>query len=220
MSEEKRTQGSGGKSGKSGSGGGRKNKRRYFRRKGKSPASGEAAAAPAPAAESGKAEPAQAQAQAEGRKSSRKRRSSGPAADARTDNNQEARRKRRSRRRSSDRRKRGEPNPEMPQVMDVPETKNYVEPSAVYIHTHIVRPAYRDSAAEYRSEALSHFTGSGTVLNEMSMTRLAGEINQQLDDWFTRQAEPPRRISLEDLDMDDERYTDYTEYTDDEEDEE
>lgn len=216
MSEEKRTQGSSGSSGK---GGGRKNKRRYFRRKGKSSGGGGAAGDAKPEAKPEQNESAQGESKS--RKGGGKRRSGGtggtggPGADIRAEN-QEARRKRRSRRRSSNRRKRGEADAEMPQVVEIPETPGYVEPSAVYVHTHIVRPAYRDSAAEYRSEALSHFTGSGTVLNEAAMERLAGEINQQLDDWFTRQAEPPRRIRLEELDLGDERYADYVDDTDEE----
>jgi hypothetical protein len=87
-----------------------------------------------------------------------------------------------------------------------PEPERYQEPVDVFVHTHIVRPAYRDAGSDYVSET-SFLSGRRPAEASIHMERLQEEINSHLDTYFNRSNTPikvTREIGDEDWDTEDE----------------
>ena len=83
-----------------------------------------------------------------------------------------------------------------------PESERYQEPVDVYVHTHIVRPAYRDAGNDYMSE-ISFLSGPRPSNLSIHMERLQEEINGHLDEYFNRPNTPvkvTREAGYEDWD--------------------
>ncbi len=159
MSEEKKSNDK-----KSGSEGGRSN-RRYYRQRGKKKGdqgggSSEAAPSTGGGAEA-KGGQGEAKAASEGSSSSSSRRKrsnrSNKGGNKTPSQNQNKDRSSSSKRRSNSRKRRSRRPAAEPMVetgIEVPETPNYVEPQAVYVYEHLIRPAYRD-ASDYRPDSFS-----------------------------------------------------------------
>lgn len=176
----------------SGGGGGKRNNRRYFRRR-RNKGGGEGQAAPSQEKEQNRAQP---EAKGQGNRSQEQR-----------SEQQERRRKRRrssnNRRSSSSRRQRRQEQSEQT-VQSVPEPERYQEPVDVYVHTHIVRPAYRDAGGEYISDG-SFLSGRRPPEASIHMERLQEDIRGQLDEYLNRQPTPVKVTrELGDEDWDDE----------------
>ncbi|RLT41301.1 MAG: hypothetical protein DWI57_07195 [Chloroflexi bacterium] len=121
------------------------------------------------------------------------------AGSARGNSNRGGGNKRRS---SSRRQRRPEQHDLLPPV--APETERYQEPLDVYVHTHIVRPAYRDAGNDYVSET-SFLTKRPPAELTIHMERLQEEINGHLDEYFNRPKTPAKVIrEAGDEDWDDE----------------
>lgn len=168
-------------------GGGKSNNRRYFRRRRKGPGTGG----------EGQAAPSQEKQQSRPQSDPKPQGSRPPE---QRNEQQEKRRKRRrsnnssstNRRSSSSRRqRRDEQTSSAPLV--APEPERYQEPVNVYVHTHIVRPAYRDAGGDYVSEA-SFLTGRHPAEASIHMERLEDDIRKQLDEYLNRPAVPVKVI--------------------------
>ncbi len=227
MTDQQPQKGEGAESG----GGGKRSNRRYFRKRNKNKGSegGERGApsqgSPSQGKEQNRSQPdakAQNQQTSEQRERRRKRRRSNSNSNASGNNsggnsdggnssggNSGSRSGRSggggnsSRRRSSSRRQRRQEQPEvLPPV--APETERYREPVDVYVHTHIVRPAYRDAGNDYVSEK-SFLSKRPPAELTIHMERLQEEINIHLDEYFNR-PNAPVKVTREsgDEDWDDE----------------
>jgi hypothetical protein len=199
----------------SGGGGGKSNNRRYFRRRRKGSGTGagsggEGQAAPAPEKE-------QARTQSDSKPQQGNR---GP--EPQRNEQQEKRRKRRrsgggnssgggsgggnnnSRRSGSGRRGRRDEQGTVQTA--APEPERYREPMDVYVHTHIVRPAYRDAGNDYVSEK-SFLAERRPPESSIHMDRLEEDIRKQLDEYLNRPVVPVKVI----FEMGDEGWDDETE---------
>ena len=186
----------------SGGGGGKSNNRRYFRRRRKGSGTGagsggEGQAAPAPEKE-------QARTQSDPKPQQGNR---GP--EPQRNEQQEKRRKRRrsgggnssgggsgggnnnSRRSGSGRRGRRDEQGTVQTA--APEPERYREPMDVYVHTHIVRPAYRDAGNDYVSEK-SFLAERRPPESSIHMDRLEEDIRKQLDEYLNRPVVPVKVI--------------------------
>ncbi|MBX3050007.1 MAG: hypothetical protein KF753_00960 [Caldilineaceae bacterium] len=157
--------------------GGKSKNRRYFRRRRKGSGGGKEGQGAKeqdksqPAAQSQSERPAEAK--SEGQEKRRKRRRS---------NNSNKRRSS-----SSRRQRRQEQTEKLPPV--APEPEHYVEPVDVFVHTHIVRPAYRDAGSDYVSEA-TFLSGRRPPEASVHIERLQEELRGHLDKWFDQPAGP------------------------------
>lgn len=177
---------------KSGSGGGGKRKnRRYFRRRKNKNKGGQGNAqdgGPSSGEQQRDQQGGQSQAKAQG----------GRGTDQQGDQPQKRRKRRRSNnrgggdsnQRSSNRRRRRQGRTESPAPV-APEPEGYVEPVDVFVHTHIVRPAYRDAGNEYVSEA-SFLSKRRPAEASAHIERLQEEIRGHLDEWFNRPNTPAK----------------------------
>jgi len=176
----------------SGAGGGKNGNRRYFRRRRKGSGPGaEGQAAPAPEKEQSRAQPAP-------------KPQGGPGTEQRNDQQEKRRKRRRSgggnssssgsggSRRSSGRRGRREDQGGAA-LPAAPEPERYREPVDVYVHTHIVRPAYRDMGSDYVSEK-SFLAERRPPESSIHMDRLEEDIRKQLDEYLNRPAVPVKVI--------------------------
>lgn len=108
-----------------------------------------------------------------------------------------------NKRRSSNRRQNRQEQPEVLPPVAL-ETESYVDPVEVYVHSHIVRPAYRDAGNDYVSET-SFLTKRPPAELTIHMERLQEEINGHLDEYFNRPKTPVKVIrEAGDEDWDDE----------------
>ncbi len=163
MTEEKKSDD------KKSGGEGKRSNRRYYRQRGKKKGdpSGDASASSAagagggPESKGGQGEAKQT-GEDSGSSSSRRRRSSRTGKPSSKNQNQgqkQSQNKDRSskKRQSNNRKRRNRRQPAEPMVetgIQVPETVGYVEPQAVYVYEHLIRPAYRD-ASDYRPDSFS-----------------------------------------------------------------
>lgn len=149
-------------------GGGNRSQRRYYRQRGKKKgdqgggsSEGAASTGSTPEAKSGQAE-AKSAGEGSGSSSSRRRRSSrsnkGGEKKAQSPSQSKERSSSSSNKRRSNSRKRRNRRPAAEPMVEtgiqVPETVGYVEPQAVYVYEHLIRPAYRD-ASDYRPDSFS-----------------------------------------------------------------
>ncbi len=148
-------------------GGGNRSKRRYYRQRGKKKGGqgggsteGAASTGSSPEAKGGQGETKPAS-EGSSSSSSRRRRSNRRNKSGRNKTQNSNQNKERSsssnKRRSSNRKRRSRRPPVEPMVetgIVVPETVGYVEPDAVYVYEHLIRPAYRD-ASDYRPDSFS-----------------------------------------------------------------
>ena len=171
MTEEKKPapQKGGQSSEQKGGGGEKRPNRRYYRQRGKkkgdpssdAPASSATGAGSGPESKGGQGE-AKSAGEESGNSSSRRRRSSRtdkPASKNQNQGQRQSQNKDRSskKRQSNNRKRRNRRQPAEPMVetgIQVPETVGYVEPQAVYVYEHLIRPAYRD-ASDYRPDSFS-----------------------------------------------------------------
>ncbi|RLT39487.1 MAG: hypothetical protein DWI57_10200 [Chloroflexi bacterium] len=173
-------------------GGGKNTNRRYFRRRNKGSAfaanSGGAGQAPASQPKDQSRLPADPKPQ-------------GNRAPEQRNEQQEKRRKRRrsgnssstNRRSASGRRQRRDEQTSSAPLTVVPEPERYREPLDVYVHTHIVRPAYRDAGGDFVSET-SFLTERRPPEASIHMERLEEDIRKQLDEYLNRPVVPVKVI--------------------------
>lgn len=160
-------------------GGSKRSNRRYFRRR-RNKGGGDGQAASGPEKEQSRSQP---EAKGQGNRPPEQR-----------SEQQERRRKRRrsnnsnNRRSSSSRRQRRQEQNEQT-VQSAPEPERYQEPVDVFVHTHIVRPAYRDAGGEYISDG-SFLSGRRPPEASIHMERLQEDIRGQLDEYLNRQPVP------------------------------
>lgn len=164
--------------GSSSGGGGKRSNRRYFRRR-RNKGGGEGQTAAGPEKEQSRSQP---EAKGQGNRPPEQR-----------SEQQERRRKRRrsnsnNRRSSSSRRQRRQEQSEQT-VQNAPEPERYQEPVDVFVHTHIVRPAYRDAGGEYIADG-SFLSGRRPPEASIHMERLQEDIRGQLDEYLNRQPVP------------------------------
>lgn len=169
------------------SSGSKSGNRRYFRRRRKGGAGAEGQAAPAPASQGKEQSRPQADPKPQG----------GRPPEQRSGDQQEKQRKRRrsnnsNRRSSSGRRQRRDEQGSAVQTTP-PEPERYREPVDVYVHTHIVRPAYRDMGGDYVSEK-SFLSERRPPESSIHMDRLEEDIRRQLDEYLNRPAVPVKVI--------------------------
>lgn len=141
------------------SGDGSRSRRRYYRQRGKKksdPSAGAAQTSGQGSGSEGKLGQDEAKPTGEGSGSSSSRRRRSSRANKAGGQSQKKDRSS-SKRRSGSRNRRNRRSSSEPMVetgIQVPETPNYVEPEAVYVYEHLIRPAYRD-ASDYRPDSFS-----------------------------------------------------------------
>lgn len=189
----------------SGGGGGKSNNRRYFRRRRKGSGTGagsggEGQAAPAPEKEQARTQsdpkPQQGNRGPEPQRSEqqekrRKRRRSGSGNSSSGGGGGNSGGNNNSRRSGSGRRGRRDEQGTVQTA--APEPERYREPMDVYVHTHIVRPAYRDAGNDYVSEK-SFLAERRPPESSIHMDRLEEDIRKQLDEYLNRPVVPVKVI--------------------------